>query len=210
MPPYTEEFLLLLSAYMAGAVSPGPDAIMVIRNSTCYGRMVGLATSLGLSVSAGFHCLYILLGLDIVFDLFPVLHDVVLYVGASYLFYLGVRAFFAKRSPKTAIETGQARGMLTFGRAFRMGFFTNLFNPFAILHLISLLGVMVSDSTPPLVRIVFAILLGGSYMGWNSFLSLVLTHPFLQERFFRMSYWIQKASGIFLIYIAITFVFGRS
>ena len=75
-----------------GAVSPGPDFINVVRNSTGYGSKVGFKTALGISVGCFITLSYILIGIGAVFNQFPMLKEVVKYVGALYLFYLGTKS----------------------------------------------------------------------------------------------------------------------
>lgn len=208
MTQYLAEFWILSGAFMLGAISPGPDALIVVRNSTRVGRRSGIMTAMGIGTSITLHCLYILLGLGVVFETFPWFATVIQYAGGAYLCYLGVRALITKRKSGDGFLIQADEQPMSTLQAFRMGFLTNFLNPFAILHLISFLSVLVADATPQSVRIIYALVLGSSYLGWNLFLSLVLTQPYLQKKFFRISFWIEKAAGVLLIYLALSFVFG--
>jgi len=50
MIDYLKEFMVIYSIFLLGAVSPGPDFIMIVRNSTGYGSKVGFKTALGICV----------------------------------------------------------------------------------------------------------------------------------------------------------------
>lgn len=75
-----------------GAISPGPDFINVVRNSTGYGSKVGFKTALGISVGSFITLSYIFVGIGAIFNQFPILKEIVKYVGALYLFYLGIKS----------------------------------------------------------------------------------------------------------------------
>ena len=89
---YLNEFLVIYSIFLLGAVSPGPDFIMIVRNSTGYGSKVGFKTALGISVGSFITLSYVFVGIGAVFNEFPTLKEVVKYVGALYLFYLGIKS----------------------------------------------------------------------------------------------------------------------
>ena len=56
-----------------GAVSPGPDFIMIVRNSTGFGSKIGFKTALGISIGCLITLSYILVGVGAVFNQFPIL-----------------------------------------------------------------------------------------------------------------------------------------
>jgi len=89
---YLKEFMVIYTIFMMGAVSPGPDFIMIVRNSTGFGSNIGFKTALGISIGCLITLSYILVGIGAVFNQFPMLKEVVKYVGALYLFYLGFKS----------------------------------------------------------------------------------------------------------------------
>ncbi len=97
MIDYLKEFMVIYSIFLLGAVSPGPDFIMIVRNSTGYGNKVGFKTALGICVGCLITLSYILVGVGAIFNEVPILKEVVKYVGAVYLFYLGVKSLLYRR-----------------------------------------------------------------------------------------------------------------
>ena len=89
---YLKEFMVIYTIFMMGAVSPGPDFIMIVRNSTGFGSKIGFKTALGISVGSFITLSYVFVGIGAVFNEFPTLKEVVKYVGALYLFYLGIKS----------------------------------------------------------------------------------------------------------------------
>ena len=92
MIDYLKEFMVIFGIFLMGAISPGPDFINVVRNSTGFGSKIGFKTALGISVGCFITLSYILIGIGAVFNQFPMLKEVVKYVGALYLFYLGTKS----------------------------------------------------------------------------------------------------------------------
>ena len=89
---YLKEFMVIYTIFLMGAVSPGPDFIMIVRNSTGFGSKIGFKTALGISIWCLITLYYILVGVGAVFNQFPILKEIVKYVGALYLFYLGFKS----------------------------------------------------------------------------------------------------------------------
>jgi threonine/homoserine/homoserine lactone efflux protein len=92
MIDYLNEFIIIYTIFLLGAISPGPDFIMIIRNSTGFGSKVGFKTALGISVGSFITLSYIFVGMGVVFNQFPILKEIVKYAGALYLFYLGFKS----------------------------------------------------------------------------------------------------------------------
>lgn len=85
---------------------PGPAVLLVITRTLQGGRKVGIATGLGIATGDLIHTLSAALGLSAILMTSAVAFNAVKTVGACYLIYLGVRAFFAK--PDTTTRTNLA------------------------------------------------------------------------------------------------------
>src|SRR3989344_5836798 len=60
---YLIQFITVAVLHFLALMSPGPDFIMVTRNSLSYSRKVGILTALGLSLGMVVHVTYSLVGL---------------------------------------------------------------------------------------------------------------------------------------------------
>ena len=86
---------------LLGAISPGPDFAMVMRNCLSAGTFrAGFLTALGIACALYFHVTYCLLGIALVIQESPVLFHLLKYLGAAYLFYLGIMMLKEKMSPE--------------------------------------------------------------------------------------------------------------
>lgn len=75
---------------------PGPAVLLVMSRTVEGGRKAGIATGLGIAAGDFIHTLFAALGMSALLMTSATAFNVVKYVGAAYLIYLGVRAFMEK------------------------------------------------------------------------------------------------------------------
>ena len=113
-------------ALLVAIASPGPALLMAIRTTLSGGRFAGIAVGAGLGLMAATWTLMALLGLGVVFELFPTVYVAARIAGAVYLLYLACRIWKDASAPVGA-SAEPARD------AFRQGFLINLLNPKSVL-----------------------------------------------------------------------------
>ena len=101
-----ELILPILLFAVSAAITPGPNNIMLMASGLNYGVKKSIPHLLG--VVFGFPVMVILIGLgfEIVFQKFPVLHEIIKIVGILYLIYLAWRI---ATSSKQSAEGAKAR-----------------------------------------------------------------------------------------------------
>ncbi len=119
----------------AAIVSPGAAFLMAVKTSVSAGRAAGIATGLGLGLAAAGWTLAALLGLKVVFDLFPWTYAALKIAGALYLIYLAVLTWRGASKP-----LGEAT--LPRHRAFVAGVLVNLGNPKSMLFAAAVIVVV--------------------------------------------------------------------
>ena len=120
---------------LAALVSPGPAMLMALRTTIVQGRMAGIATGLGLAVAAACWTTAALMGLDVIFTLFPWAYLTLKLIGAAYLIYLAVTIWREARQP---VDQAQA----TRRRPFLSGLLVNFSNPKSMLFASAVLLVV--------------------------------------------------------------------
>lgn len=109
---------------------PGPDTLVVIRNLLRGGRRRAMATAVGVLCGLGIWVVAASLGLSAVLQASPTAYDVLRYVGAAYLAWVGVSALrsrlTARHEPAPAVVR-RHRPLL--GSGFVAGLATDLLNP---------------------------------------------------------------------------------
>jgi threonine/homoserine/homoserine lactone efflux protein len=130
-------FLLVV---VLGAMSPGPDFVMVTRASLTGGRRAGIAAGAGVALGVFAWVVAIALGVAAVLAASAVAFTVVKLVGAAYLVFLGVRAWLAvRRGGYRDLGSAGTADPLKASAAFRQGLFTNLLNPKTAVYFLALL-----------------------------------------------------------------------
>lgn len=96
MTIFLAQFLTVALVHFLAVVSPGPDFAMVTRNSIIYSRKTGIYTSIGIAVGILVHVAYSLLGIGFIIAKSIVLFNIIKFIGAGYLIYIGYKSFRAK------------------------------------------------------------------------------------------------------------------
>ena len=86
-------------ALFAALISPGPALLATLQTALGSGRAAGIIFGAGLGFMAALWMLLGLLGLGVVFDLFPWAYSVAKIVGAAYLIYLAVNMWRSAGEP---------------------------------------------------------------------------------------------------------------
>lgn len=129
-------------ALLAAMAAPGPALLLALRNAIAMGPRAGIATGAGLGIVAAGWTATALLGLDIVFSIFPWAYVTLKVGGAAYLFFVAWTLWRDARKPLVPQEG-------TVGRAFRSGLLVNLGNPKSVLFAAAVLVVIFpADLTP--------------------------------------------------------------
>lgn len=197
------EFAGLMLAFGIGAVAPGPDFAMVLRQSIAHGREAAMMTSAGIASAILVHGAYTLLGIGLIVSQSIFLFDALKIIGALYLIWLGVGALRAP-SPKAPDNLdGPPRRAMSPGKAYWIGFMTNLSNPKAVLFFLALFTTVVSAATPMPTRVFYVGCMSAMLFAWFALVSLFFTTPRIRKGFYRMGKWFNRATGAALIFLAI-------
>ena len=121
-----EQLVAFNIALLVAIASPGPALLMATHTSVSRGRAAGVAAGVGLGLMAATWTLMALLGLAVVFELFPTVYIGAKIAGGAYLLYLAYKMWRNALAPINA-RIPQAR------HAFRQGFLVNLLNPKSVL-----------------------------------------------------------------------------
>jgi homoserine/homoserine lactone efflux protein len=131
-------------ALAAGAVvvSPGPDTVLIVRNTLTSGRDVGLATVVGVQLGLVGHTLLAVAGISVIIASSPVLFRLVAVAGAAYLAWIGLQSF-RDRGP---LSLGGGGPMVAPFQGLRDAILCNLLNPKVILLFLALFPNFVDTS----------------------------------------------------------------
>jgi threonine/homoserine/homoserine lactone efflux protein len=114
---------------------PGPAVLLTLARAVSGGRRVGIATGLGIATGDLVHTLMAAIGLSALLMTSALAFQIVKYLGAAYLIYLGLRALFERAE---ALRIPSARRIDAY-RAYRQAVLTELLNPKTALFFLSFL-----------------------------------------------------------------------
>ena len=121
----SSQLVLFLSAALVLLLIPGPAVLYITARSASQGRIAGLISVLAIETANFIQAVAAALGLSAILLSSALAFDVVKYLGAAYLIYLGVRKLMASED---AVETaGFKRESLA--RIYWQGLAVNILNP---------------------------------------------------------------------------------
>ena len=199
---------------LLAAMSPGPDFLIVTRNSLLYSKRAGLYTALGITLGTVWWITTSLIGISLIISRTVMLFNAVKLLGAVYLIYIGLRSF---RPRKRSISSGVPSPIIKAERkdigplgAFRIGLFTNLLNPKAALFFVSFFSIVITPATPALIRSAYGLEIALIVLIWFSLLATVLSISKVKCVFERFSLWFERATGALLILLGLKLAMARS
>lgn len=90
-------YLTLMSITLLAAMSPGPDMIVVVKNSL-LSRRLGIFTALGIASAIFIHVGYCIAGVGVIISQSIILFSIIKALGALYILYIAYQLLRAKRS----------------------------------------------------------------------------------------------------------------
>lgn len=134
---------LFIPAAIALILTPGPVVLYIITRSVDQGRKAGLVSVLGLELGNMCHVIAAAFGLSALLLSSSLAFELVKYLGAAYLIYLGIRAL---RTPISLAEQEVKRDSLL--RIFLQGIVVAVLNPKTALFFFAFLPQFVDSSSP--------------------------------------------------------------
>lgn len=129
-------FWLFALASLMLNITPGNDMLFVATRSTGQGIKAGIVSSLGIMAGCMVHIIAAVVGLSAIIAQSAVAFNIVKYVGAAYLIYLGVRALLNRKA--TGFELGKVERQ-PLRKLFWQGVWTNILNPKVALFFLAFL-----------------------------------------------------------------------
>ena len=193
------EFFTVAILHLFAVASPGPDFVLVTRQSLRYNRKVAIWTSLGIGVGILFHSLLAITGLVLLITSNELFSTILKIIGSLYLLYLGVNSILGSKGLGN-IE--QENTNIDKFNGFLAGLITNVTNIKAILFFITLFSVVIGTGNT------LYLLLYGAYMAlatfiWFSIISYLFTSEGFKNKFSSFLGLFEKVIGFVLILLSL-------
>lgn len=199
MNEYEAQFLTIVVVHLFAVAAPGPDFTIVVKNSVSHGRKIAMITSIGVGLGILIHVTYSLLGIGLIISQSIVAFNIMKYIGAVYLFYIGFKSIMTKSTGKSCDMDKMEVRSISFKKALFTGFMTNGLNPKATLFFLALFTAIIKPHTPKSYQLAYGIYMSIATMTWFCFISLIFGHPIVRKVFQRVGIWFDRIMGGLLI-----------
>jgi threonine/homoserine/homoserine lactone efflux protein len=159
-------FLAFVIAAVVLAITPGPGIAYVVARTVAGGRSEGLASCFGTGIGGMLHVVAAALGLSLILAQSAVAFNLIKYLGAAYLVYLGIRLLLRK-DQALRVEPVASQGVR---RALFEGIVVEALNVKTALFFLAFLPQFVSPSEPLLSQLV---LLGSICVALNTLVDAI-------------------------------------
>ncbi|MDB6028275.1 MAG: LysE family efflux protein [Verrucomicrobiales bacterium] len=203
-------FLLYLATWFIVALTPGPAVMCSMAQATRYGFRSSLAGILGIQAGNLLFFVFIALGLGTLLATATTAFTILRFVGAIYLFYLGLRIIVStfRRSPS---PTPQPTVALPPHRSlFLQGLLIQLTNPKALLFVSALLPQFIEAhrSVPLQLLILVSTTIAVDLIVLSSY-ALLAQRGFRSFRTSRVSAWLERLFGVALVFLGFRLLLSR-
>jgi threonine/homoserine/homoserine lactone efflux protein len=206
--PYTEAFLTIAAIHALATLMPGPDFVLILRNSLSFSKRIGLFTALGSASGMIVHGTYTLLGVGVLVQEKPLIFNGVRILGALYLMYIGWRSIKAPAQVNTSYDHQVAGQSLTAFQAWRMGFLCDVLNPMVIVLFLAIFSSVLRSDTPPLIQVLFVAEAALISLTWFSLVAVMFSYTYVQKMFQKLGPWLDRTAGGILILLGLKILWG--
>jgi RhtB (resistance to homoserine/threonine) family protein len=195
-----DQLLVIVSVTALVMIIPGPDMILVVRNTFVGGRGAGLQTSAGILTGNLVHITYCLLGIGLIISQSIVAFSVIKFAGAAYLVYLGIVSL---RSGATMLDPSEAADRPPTRIWLVQGLVNNLLNPKGTLFYLGVFTTVIDPETPARTMILLVLaMMTVSASFWLLFVC-TLDHPIVRRSVERSQLTVNRIFGALLIVLGL-------
>lgn len=187
-------------------MTPGSDTMYILGRSISQGKKAGVLSALGIGAGCIVHTLLAGFGLSLIVAQSEMAFNVIKYLGAAYLFYLGVRLIISSRDNSMNLD----EKAMDMKKIFISGVVTNVLNPKVALFFLAFLPQFVetnqADSPMPFLLLGATFTTTGTIwcIGLAMFASMLSTrirqNPSIKK-------WLDRVTGTLFIGLGIKLAF---
>lgn len=131
-----QQFLLFALASLMLNITPGNDMVFVATHATSHGIRAGMMAALGIALGCVVHIIAAVLGISAIIAQSAFLFDVIKYLGAAYLIYIGIKSILSKTP---TFDWASNKKEVSDKAILKQGIFTNVLNPKVALFFLAFL-----------------------------------------------------------------------
>jgi threonine/homoserine/homoserine lactone efflux protein len=187
-------------------LAPGPDSLLVLRNTLRHGRRAGWVTATGTMSGLLAWAVAAAFGLSALLQVSHLAYDAVRLAGACYLLWLGVSSLWPARRPHAGPAGGPtgpdraAPGASGWRRVYLNGLLSNLLNPkIGVFFIAFLPGFIPAGAPAPLFPLALGLWFIAETGAWLVTLAWMAARGARWLRRSTVQRWLERVTGVALI-----------
>ncbi|MBL4786106.1 MAG: LysE family translocator [Cohaesibacteraceae bacterium] len=203
-----DQILVIIGITTLVMFSPGPDLVIVIRNTLTGGRAGGFKTSAGILLGNMVHITYCAVGIGLLISQSIVAFNILKYAGVLYLLYLGFISLRNSNKTMSLEVNADDAGTLKQTRTwFLQGFVSNVLNPKGTLFYLGVFTMVITPETSTFATVILsAISVGVSGLFWLIFVT-TLDRRFVRNALEKGQVTVNRLFGGLLIFLGVRIAF---
>ncbi len=202
------EFIMVATAHFLALLSPGPDFILILRTSLLFRFSIASGVCVGISLANAFYITLCLVSLQFIAKIAG-LYEVIKYLGAAYLLFLGYKLLFSKATNDIFQQEQSSLAVKSsFARALLNGFIVSLLNPKISIFYLSLFTVLIDESTAIITQTFYGVWMFLVVLCWDLLLVRLISSENVKLFFANFISKVEKVSGILLIGLGFKLALG--
>lgn len=194
-----QTLLFIAGITIVWAMSPGPDFVVVMRNTLVRWRTHWFATSCGVAAALMVHGIIVVAGLWALISASVILYQIIKIWGALYLLHLAIQ--LRRSSPQSSQENdtnAKNTKLVSLSQSFLSGFITNITNPKVIVFLLALFSQVFTADTTTLTYILSASIIATITLIRFGLVSYLLWNGLIQKKVYKYQTSMNKVFGTML------------
>jgi len=201
-----EAFLIAITIL---TITPGLDTAVVIRNTSRSGMRDGCVTSFGICMGLFVHATFSAIGISAILLQSAEIFQVMKWIGAAYLIYLGVNGLKSTFKEKKTIQISEANhDVFQCKRSLREGFLSNVLNPKTAIFYLAFLPQFIDPKYSPLTQsLIMASIHFTIAMAWQCGLVSAINYAKRLVQNSSIMIWMEGATATVLIVLGVKLFF---
>lgn len=200
-----ETLFALCAVHLVAMISPGPDFLLVVRNSVRYSHSTGRWTGVGICLGICVHLAYCVVGIGYIISQSILVFNLLKYLGAAYLICIGIMSFMASDETMDLSGAKEVKS-ISEAEAIKMGFYMNVLNPKAALYFVSVFSALITPETPSHIQWYYVIFAVGSAYVWWWIVSSIFSLAKVQAAFQKARSKVDRTIGVIFVSLGLRVV----
>jgi len=201
MEIYLSGFITLALAHFVALLSPGVDFFIILSNSSKYGKLSGIITSVGIAIANLVYILLALLGISLIKENENIFLVIKL-LGSLYLVYIAFMLLKTKKRELFENEQIKSKKQKNIIKYFSMGFLSAILNPKNSIFYFTMFSISINNTTPLFVQSFYALWMFLAVLFWDIFIVYLVTSKKSKLFLEKYSNKVEKVCGLILLFIA--------